>query len=357
MGAYSGPAVPPDDETPTHRVPADTRRAIVVMRPVGSVRGEARPGRDRQGGRQPAPRRRPRRSGPSRHALVHGRDHRLGRCPPPARRRPRDPHRCPCSLTGRSVDGTLPLCRPGRRDDRPLTSIRVRSNVLEEGVMNRSKPGRAERNAGAFLGHDLLVPAPIRTLSDDYSDEPTEPEDSDRVPEPEPPGVVRRLSRQIGATSGRASRRPAASNGRPSPKPPVPRDRRPGHRAGGERWRELPGRSGEHLGCYHGRPPWNPMRHAGLRSGAPRSDPRARAMSDFVGAPGPLNNPDAELRAARRMLETCLSFGSCGCSLSSCCWQSPCSWSPRFSWALPRHTLGQPETPIHRDLDTPWHDA
>jgi hypothetical protein len=31
----------------------------------------------------------------------------------------------------------------------------------------------------------------MRTLSDEYHDEPTEPEDSDRVPEPDPPGLVR----------------------------------------------------------------------------------------------------------------------------------------------------------------------
>jgi hypothetical protein len=37
-----------------------------------------------------------------------------------------------------------------------------------------------------------MIPVPMRTLSDDYSDVP-EPEDSDRVPEPEEPGLVRRL--------------------------------------------------------------------------------------------------------------------------------------------------------------------
>ena len=56
---------------------------------------------------------------------------------------------------------------------------------------------RAERNAGAFLTPDLgggggMIPVPMRTLSDDYSDEP-EPEDSDRAPAPEEPGPVRRL--------------------------------------------------------------------------------------------------------------------------------------------------------------------
>ena len=57
---------------------------------------------------------------------------------------------------------------------------------------------RVERNAGAFLSpsHGVL-PAPMRTLSDDYADEP-EPEDSDRAPEPEAePGLVRRLLPRI----------------------------------------------------------------------------------------------------------------------------------------------------------------
>jgi hypothetical protein len=59
--------------------------------------------------------------------------------------------------------------------------------------MSRPEQGHRERNAGAFLGPDVLVPAPLRTLEDDYHDEPTEPEDSDGEPEPESPGVIRRL--------------------------------------------------------------------------------------------------------------------------------------------------------------------
>jgi hypothetical protein len=55
----------------------------------------------------------------------------------------------------------------------------------------------AEHSAGAFLGPFGLVPVPMRTLGDDYHDEPTEPEDSDRVPEPEPPSRLRRLIRRI----------------------------------------------------------------------------------------------------------------------------------------------------------------
>ena len=59
--------------------------------------------------------------------------------------------------------------------------------------MPEPKQRRAEQSAGAFLGPDLLVPAPIRTLSDEYRDEPTEPEDSERIPEPDPPGRILRI--------------------------------------------------------------------------------------------------------------------------------------------------------------------
>jgi hypothetical protein len=62
--------------------------------------------------------------------------------------------------------------------------------------MSRPKPRRAERSAGAFLGPDILVPASIRTLSDEYRDEPTYPED-EREPEPEPPGFIRRVIERL----------------------------------------------------------------------------------------------------------------------------------------------------------------
>jgi len=66
---------------------------------------------------------------------------------------------------------------------------------------------RAERHAGAFLTPDLgggggMIPVPMRTLSDDYSDVP-EPEDSDRVPRPREPGRVRRLLDKLGRHSDR----------------------------------------------------------------------------------------------------------------------------------------------------------
>lgn len=66
------------------------------------------------------------------------------------------------------------------------------------------EPKRAEHNAGAFLGAGGIqaMPVPMSTLSDEYHDEPTEPEDSDRIPEPEPPGLVRRV---IDRLTGRRS--------------------------------------------------------------------------------------------------------------------------------------------------------
>jgi len=60
--------------------------------------------------------------------------------------------------------------------------------------MSQSKQKRPVRNAGAFLAPDPfgMIAVPSRTLSDEYHDTPAEPEDSDRVPEPEPVGLVRR---------------------------------------------------------------------------------------------------------------------------------------------------------------------
>jgi hypothetical protein len=59
--------------------------------------------------------------------------------------------------------------------------------------MSRREPPRGTPNAGAFLGPDLLVPVPMRTLSDDYHDAPAEPEDPDREPEPKSPSAIRRV--------------------------------------------------------------------------------------------------------------------------------------------------------------------
>jgi hypothetical protein len=38
-----------------------------------------------------------------------------------------------------------------------------------------------------------MIAVPGRTLSDEWHDEPTEPEDSDRVPEPDPPSLAHRI--------------------------------------------------------------------------------------------------------------------------------------------------------------------
>jgi hypothetical protein len=58
--------------------------------------------------------------------------------------------------------------------------------------MSPPRRRRAERSAGAFLGPDILVPASLRTLSDEYQDVRTYPED-EREPEPEPQGLFRRV--------------------------------------------------------------------------------------------------------------------------------------------------------------------
>jgi hypothetical protein len=66
--------------------------------------------------------------------------------------------------------------------------------------MPEPKPKRAVHNAGAFLTPDGFggtpIPVPMGTLSDEYRDEPTEPED-DHEPEPEPPGIVRRIVERL----------------------------------------------------------------------------------------------------------------------------------------------------------------
>jgi hypothetical protein len=62
--------------------------------------------------------------------------------------------------------------------------------------MPEPKPKRTERNAGAFANPTDIgggVPVPMSTLSDEYHDEPTEPEDSDRVPERDLPSLAHRV--------------------------------------------------------------------------------------------------------------------------------------------------------------------
>jgi hypothetical protein len=52
--------------------------------------------------------------------------------------------------------------------------------------------GKLHKNAGAFRGPAAMIHVPVRTPSDDYADHPTYPED-ERVPEPTPPSLVRRV--------------------------------------------------------------------------------------------------------------------------------------------------------------------
>jgi hypothetical protein len=62
--------------------------------------------------------------------------------------------------------------------------------------MPEPEPKGAERNAGAFANPTGIgggVPVPMSTLSDEYHDEPTEPEDSDRVPERDLPSLAHRV--------------------------------------------------------------------------------------------------------------------------------------------------------------------
>jgi hypothetical protein len=57
---------------------------------------------------------------------------------------------------------------------------------------SRAERRETEWNAGAFLGPDMLLPVPMRTLSDDYRDEPTDPEEEPEPP-PQPPGLFSRV--------------------------------------------------------------------------------------------------------------------------------------------------------------------
>jgi hypothetical protein len=70
--------------------------------------------------------------------------------------------------------------------------------------MPEPTPRRAVHNAGAFLTPDGIggpFPTPMSTLSDEYHDEPAEPEE-DHEPQPEPPGLVRRLVDRVTGRQG-----------------------------------------------------------------------------------------------------------------------------------------------------------
>lgn len=70
--------------------------------------------------------------------------------------------------------------------------------------MPEPEPKRPVRNAGAFLTPDGVggpFAVPMSTLSDEYRDEPTEPEE-DHEPEPEPPGILRRVVDRLAGRTG-----------------------------------------------------------------------------------------------------------------------------------------------------------
>jgi hypothetical protein len=71
--------------------------------------------------------------------------------------------------------------------------------------MSESKGKQAEKHAGAFLAPDMLAAVPMRTLSDEYHDEPVDPPD-DHQPPPEAPTFLRRAIarlKRLSAPSGR----------------------------------------------------------------------------------------------------------------------------------------------------------
>jgi len=67
----------------------------------------------------------------------------------------------------------------------------------------RSTADRRPTRVVAALGPDILAGVPLRTLSDDYRDEPVDPPE-ERIPEPEPRGRFRRLIDRLRASLGRS---------------------------------------------------------------------------------------------------------------------------------------------------------
>ena len=72
--------------------------------------------------------------------------------------------------------------------------------------MGKPRDKRPVRNAGAFLTDTSfgMISVPMSTLSDEWHDEAPEPEDSDRVPDVEPPSHARRILDRLTDRAGRS---------------------------------------------------------------------------------------------------------------------------------------------------------
>jgi hypothetical protein len=75
--------------------------------------------------------------------------------------------------------------------------------LRKEVTVGRSSRRRAEGNAGAFLGPDVLIPVPMRPLPPEDHDPPTEPDDPDPEPVPGARGLIRRLLDRLSARPDR----------------------------------------------------------------------------------------------------------------------------------------------------------
>lgn len=67
--------------------------------------------------------------------------------------------------------------------------------------MGNGERGHRKTRVQVVLGPHGIAGLPLRTLSDEYSDAP-EPEDSDRVPAPDPPSMARRLMDRLSIAFG-----------------------------------------------------------------------------------------------------------------------------------------------------------
>jgi len=79
---------------------------------------------------------------------------------------------------------------------------------IEMAKKTRDEPPEARFDGVLGAYGEYPLPA-IRTLSDEYRDL-AEPEDSERVPSPEPPGLVRRVASRVEELARRVRRTPAA---------------------------------------------------------------------------------------------------------------------------------------------------